>query len=402
MRKDGMTLSTDFLDYNTATKIAYYYQGGQLISTENNDTLTSKQGYYYDEEDMVLFQDSVVLRNPEYLIETDSMEYYTKSERVKLKGSTTITSDENKIYSTSGWYYTKEEIAYFNKRARLVSKEQTLESDSLYYDRNSGLGEAFNNILISDTVNNFQISGHYARYNELSKFMLVTDSMLLTQITDEDSLFMTGDTLLSSISDADTSKRDFYIFHQVKFYRTDLQGSCDSLVYTEKDSAFHLFHSPVLWSEQSQLSGDTMHLFMKNKKIHRLWVPSGAFISSKEDSTSYNQIKGRELEGIFKDNRIHRMNINGNGQTIYYAYEEGKVDSVNTTPSKNLIGINKGECSNIVVTFNEGEIDLVSFLVKPHIVLFPEEEITNDDRFFKDFTWRGAERPISKQDLFNK
>jgi lipopolysaccharide assembly outer membrane protein LptD (OstA) len=398
MRKEDMTLTTDFLDYNTATKIAYYYQGGKLVSTKNNNTLTSKKGYYNDITEAVLFIDSVLLVNPEYTITSDSLEYFTDTEKVRLLGKSTVTSDNNVLHSNSGWYDTKKEICYFNKRAKVVTAEQVLESDSLYYDRKNGLGKAYNNVLITDTINHFIIAGNYATYNEQTKKMLVTNNMLLTQIIDGDSLLVSGDTLRSYIANPETDQRIFLTYNHVKFYRSDLQGACDSLVFSEQDSAFHMFKDPVLWSEESQLTGDTMHLYLKNKKINELFVPSGAFIASQEDSVSFNQIKGKKLNGYFKDNRIESMKITGNGQVIYYAFEEKK-DTTTAVVTKNLIGVNKAECTNILVGFNEGNIQSVGFMVKPHSVLYPIGEVKKEDLQFEDFKWQIDRRPKDKLSL---
>lgn len=398
MRKEDMTLTTDFLDYNTSTKIAYYYQGGKLISTKNKNTLTSKKGYYNDITEAVLFIDSVLLVNPEYTITSDSLEYFTDTEKVRLLGKSTVTSDNNVLHSNSGWYDTKKEICYFNKRAKVITAEQVLESDSLYYDRKNGLGKAYNNVLITDTINHFIIAGNFATYNEQTKKMLVTNNMLLTQIIDGDSLLVSGDTLRSYIANPETDQRIFLTYNHVKFYRSDLQGACDSLVFSEQDSAFHMYNDPILWSEESQLTGDTMHLYLKNKKINELFVPSGAFIASQEDSVSFNQIKGKKLNGYFKDNRIESMKITGNGQVIYYAFEEKK-DTTTLVVTKNLIGVNKAECTNILVGFNEGNIQSVSFMVKPHSVLYPIGEVKKEDLQFEDFKWQIDRRPKDKGSL---
>ncbi|MFT6844447.1 MAG: lipopolysaccharide export system protein LptA [Flavobacteriales bacterium] len=395
--KEDKTLTTNFLDYNISTKIAYYYNGGKLVSTENNNTLTSTKGYYYDLTETVLFLDSVDLVNPDYNIVSDSLEYYTRTEKVRLLGKSVVTNGNNKLYSNSGWYDTKMETCYFNKRAKVVTEEQILEGDSIYFNQLTGIGKAYKNVVITDTVNDFIVQGDIAHYNEVTKEMLVTDRMLLSQINEGDTLFISGDTLRSKMMGPKADKRLFACYNNVKFFRPDLQGKCDSLVYSEIDSAMYLFQDPVLWSEKSQLSGDTMYLYMKDKKIDRLFVPTNAFIVSQEDSVSFNQIKGRMLTGFFKENRMDSMIITGNGETIYYAFEE-KVDS-NQVIIKNLIGVNKAECTNIAVSFRAGNISAVSFLVKPHAVMYPIGEVDKKELLFKNFTWQIDKRPKDKKSI---
>lgn len=399
MHKEDKTLYTDFLDYNINTKIGYYYKGGKLISTENNNTLTSKRGFYFDEKETVLFLDTVNLVNPDYTIDSDSLEYHTQTEKVRLLGKSVIVNQDNTLYSQSGWYDTKAETCYFNKRAKIVTPEQILESDSLYYDQIAGLGKAYYNVIISDTVNNFGITGNEAIYNEKTKRLVVTNKLLLQQVDGNDTLFIAADSLKSFTSNIDSTKRIFQLYNHVKFFREDMQGTCDSLIYSEQDSAFYMFNSPILWSEESQLTGDTIHLYLKNKQIDRLFIPSSALIISEEDSTAYNQIKGKKLEGFFVNNKMNRMEIIGNGQTIYYAYEETKNDTTDIV-QKDLIGVNKAECSNILVTFNtEGKMNSVGFLIKPHTEMHRIEELKKEDLFFKEFKWEIERRPESKKSL---
>jgi hypothetical protein len=173
-----------------------------------------------------------------------------------------------------------------------------------------------------------------------------------------------------------------------------MQGKCDSLVYSESDSTIHMFSDPVLWSEQNQILGEFIDLRISNGTINRLYIQNSAFIISEADTIRFNQIKGRNMTGYFKDNNMYKVFVEGNGQTLYYAAEEkdGKT---------NLLGVNWAECSNILIFMEESQINRISFITKPNMTLYPLDKLPTDRKELKDFRWEADIRPMEKEDIFN-
>lgn len=383
----NMTLTTENLTQDIGNNISSYYDGGEIIDADNQ--LFSKIGFYYPNSSEFFFKDSVVLINPEYTMNSDTLKYNTQTEISYFFGPTTIISKENFIYCENGWYDTKSDISQFNKNASLVSNEQSIRGDSLFYDRGKGYGEAFGNVVVHDTVQDIIISGDYLEYFEKENIAMVTKNAMLTDIFDDDSLFMHADTFKTGF-DSTGDHRMLYAYNQVKFFRPDLQGLCDSIIYTYKDSTIQLYTDPVLWSEENQMTADYIEMQTDSGGIKSLTFDHNAFIVSFVDSGRYNQIKGKDMVAYFNDNELNSIEVIGNGQTIYYAQEE----------DSSYIGVNKTDCSNMLIYIKENAIDKMTFITKPDATLYPIDELQSDEVILKGFKWLEDKRPLDKEDIF--
>ena len=393
LENPDMELATDHLNYDLKNNLAYYSTGGHIISDENQNVLYSNKGSYLAGSRMFFFSDSVRLTNPDYEVVTDTLRYSTSSKVSYFLGPSTILQDSSLIYCENGWYDTERDISSFEENAYIIYKDQRLEGDSLYYDRNTGMGKVIGNVQITDTVNNLIINGDLGLYNERTDISWVTGRAMMTQTFEDDPLFLHGDTLLS-IPDSNKEFRSIRAYNGVRFYKTDMQGKCDSLIYSEIDSTLHMYNDPILWSEQNQIIGEFIDLRIQGGSIDRLYIQNSAFIISKADSTLFNQIKGKNMTGYFKDNDIYKVLVEGNGQTLYYATEEKE-------GTKKILGANWAECSNILLFITESEIDRISFLTKPNMILYPVDDVPTDRREFDDFRWEDDIRPMEKEDIFN-
>jgi lipopolysaccharide export system protein LptA len=395
--KDGdMTLTTDMVQYKLEERVASYFGGGRIISLANKNILTSKSGFYFASEKVFHFKKDVELKNPRYTMFTDTLHYHSFNEQAYLLGPTTIISDQNKIYCENGWYDTKSDRARFGENAKIWTAEQILSSDSLYYDRTKGLGEAFRNVLIEDTINKIQIRGDYGRYLEFKDESYVAGRALMEQFFLKDTLTMHADTLRMLPDSLD--KRRILAYYGVRMFKPDMQGVCDSLSYSEADSTMSMFFEPVLWSEDNQISGTQIDLLAYEGNIKKIFIPEKSFIISQVDSAHYNQIKGREMIGTFAENELRIVSVDGNGEAVYYATEESE-DTTGIAPIE-IIGVNKGACSNIVIYIKDREIHRVNFITKPENKFFPLDKIAAEELILKDFKWINDERPLSADDLF--
>jgi len=432
-----MTLATNTLDFNRKTGVAVFYDEGLITSKVNENRLISCEGIYNSNTEFFYFREDVELTNPKYVVETDTLDYDNLNEISYFQGPTFIYSDENTIYCENGWYDTKKDISQFNKNAYLDNGQQVLRGDSLWYWRTGGLGRAYENVSITDTTEQYIIRGAFGSYFEKTGKSLVTGRAEFIQYDDLDSLFLHGDTLLA-VNDTATGNK-IYAYPNVRFYRTDMQGVADSLVYVRADSMIHMFENPVLWSDHLQITGDTIQLKTTDTGIERLYVFDHAFMADRvyeDDSLKYNQIKGKKLTGYFQNNELKRVFINGNGQSLYYAMEEAKVevpdtagtnviekDSVvlsdmspdtltsDTVPADSLqktititeqkiIGVNKAICSNIAIYLENKKVQKIRFLVKPDGAFIPLFKFTTEDAFFDGFYWHSERRPKDRYDIF--
>ena len=408
--KGDMHLTTTILNYNTSTRIANYTTPGRITNKEN--ILTSDQGYFFGKTNDLTFKNNVVLTNPQFVINCDTMRYNIKSKIAYFKGPTTIKSKENLIYCEDGWYNTQKDLSRFTKNSYILTHEQKMWGDSVFYDRKNGIGKARHHVQIVDTVQHLIITGDYATHEEFQDLSIVTGKPELMQIGDKDTLFLHGDTLKSigtnrrkaadslhqqpynvaadSLKEKDSTLTKLFVYHHVKFFRKDLQGTCDSIVYISRDSTMHLYTNPTLWSDENQLTGDSVWLVVGNKSLHTMELFGSAFIVSEEDSLRYNQIRGKYMKGFFKNNELYRVNVIGNGQTIYYVKEDEKIKSVN-----------RADCTDLHIFLKERQIDKINFITRPDATLFPLNKVDTRELKLKGFLWRSELRPKKREDIFN-
>ncbi len=398
-----MKLNTNRLDYNLNTDIASYTDSATTVDSENH--LTSRAGYYYSGSKDLLFKKDVVLINPRYTMTCDTLRYNTLHHIATFLSPTYIRSKENTIYTERGWYNTEKENTYLDSGSYLLTKTQKLVGDSILYNRTTGIGRGFRNVSVTDTVNKVIISGDYAEHHELSDSSFVTGRTMLTQIFEKDSLFMHGDTLFAI---PDTSipvdakgerKKMLLAFHHVKMFKADMQGKCDSLVYNFRDSTIRMFTDPVLWSGLNQLTADSIIIQTANGHIDKVYLNSASFIASRADSTKkgitdslqFNQIRGKHMTGYFEDNKLNHILVEGNGQTIYY----GK------NSKDKMVGVNRAECSDLMIYVNENKVKSITLLKKPDATFYPIKELSTKELRLKGFSWQFIKKPLSKEDIFN-
>jgi lipopolysaccharide export system protein LptA len=385
LKNKSVTVTTEFLDFDMTESVGYYFNGGEIVDTDN--TLTSVIGRYYTRQDLLFFKDSVEVHSKDYILNSDTLKYNTTSKTAFILGPTTIQNETETLYSEDGWYNTASGISQFFKNTTLNSKAYQIKGDSIYLDKNNETARVFDNVELRDTVNNLILQGHFLETFKNTEEALMTDSAVFIQVAERDSLFLHSDTL--TISKDSAGFELIKAFHHVKFFRPDLQGKCDSLVYTMQDSTIRLFNDPVLWAQGNQMVADTIGIETQNQEVRYLHFRGSSFLTAKEDSTFYNQIKGKNMLGHVKDNKVYKLDIDGNGETLYYPKD------------KNIImGMNVAKSSDITIHIKENKIDQIVFIKKPDGNMYPLFEVEQEMLFLKNFRWFDGIQPTSKEDIF--
>lgn len=387
LQDPSMTLFTDHLDFDRNNRTGIYLTGGKIINAEN--TLTSRIGIYYSASRLFLFRDSVKLVNERYVMFSDTLTYNTISRISTFDGPTRIISDSSRIYCENGQYDTRNDIAQFEENAVLWDKHRRLTGDSLYYEDRLGFGESYGHVSLLDTLERSLITGQIGFYREFPEMAAVGGEPLYTLYDEVDSLHIHGDSIHYSTDSLGQGL--LQVFHRVRIFRSDMQGVCDSLTYSTIDSTFRLFEDPALWSEKSQMTGDTIHLEMRNQKMDSLKIIGNAFVLSLDTLDRFNQVRGKRMKGNFKNGELWNMHSYGNGQTVYYAKEE----------DGDYIGVNRTDCSNIKMQFRNNEIHRVTFLIKPTSNLYPMDAVPDGEERITGFNDRFKERPLNKLAVFD-
>ena len=441
------TLITDSLDYDMVSDLAYYNYGGTVKDTAN--VLTSRIGQYQVNTDRAYFRKDVEGTTKDYKIKSDTLIYFAKIRKVYIEGPTHIFNEKDTLYAEYGWYDSMKNQANLTKNPRIWNIKQNMKADSIFYDKVKGQALGLSNARIEDIENKIIVQGNRVEYNELTKIATAEDSAMLIQYNETDSLFLHA-TILKTLPDtsktstitdtlkavtspvainttvkdsipsminenqvassdtlsailvpspiaqdtASTSKnkdpRLVLAYTNVRFFRQDMQGKCDSLAYWSKDSTIQMFTEPVIWSKNNQISADYIEMINHTKDPDQIFMNDNAFIIGMEaDSVRFNQIKGRNMVGFVRKNELYKIDVNGNGQSNYYAYDK-----------KGIIGLNKAESSNITIYMNKGKVSRIALIESPDGELKPMADIEEGDKKLPGFNWQQEIRPKSKFDIF--
>jgi len=386
LKNQSVKLNTGELDYDMNLNIAYYDKGGTIVDSTN--TLTSLIGRYYTDEDLLFFKDSVVLKNPDYTLYSDTLKYQAINKVVTILGPTNIVSEKETLYSESGWYNTQTGISQLLKNNTIKRDNYLVKGDSIHLNKHEEFAKIFKNVELQDTINKFVLRGHYGEMHKNTEEAFLTDSTLFIHIGKQDSLFLHSDTIRVQ-KDTNGFNR-ILAYNKVKFFRKDLQGRCDSLTYSMQDSTMRMFTDPIIWAQGNQVTADSISIESQNNAIKYLHFRKNAFLCSREDSTLYNQIKGRNMLGHVSNNSLEKLDIIGNGETLYFPRDEHDI----------IVGMNVAKSSNISINIKGRKIDQILFTKKPDGNMYPLFDIVNQKRFLKDFEWREKLRPKTKDEIF--
>lgn len=380
------TLTTDTLHYDMNNEIGYYEDYGTVKDSTN--TLFSKIGEYYAQLDKTFFKTEVEATTPNYTLVSDTLIYEQQSGIVSILGPTTIFNETDTLLATYGFYNTQTEDIELFQRPVFINENQNITADSIYYNKETGDGKALGNADIHDFENRMIVRGNKVTYNEKMETAMVTDSAHFLLYTDLDTLYLRADTL-STVPDTIPNEKIIKAYYKVRFFREDLQGKCDSLVYWSKDSTVQMFTDPVVWSGDNQITADYIEMITLDKENQKIDINQNAFIIAMEDSTKYNQIKGRDMTGYIRDNDLYRIDVDGNGQSIYYARDEN-----------GIVGINIAQSSNIQIFLTDSKVNKIKFIESPDGQLRPMIDVTDQERKLSGFSWLDNIRPKSYLDIF--
>lgn len=411
------SLFTEELTYDINQKIGEYKNGGKVVNGES--VLTSKEGTYYADMKDVYFKKNVELKDPKYKLKSDSLLYNTETEIATFISMTHIEdSAKRKIRTKEGFYDLKNRKAYFSKRPVIEDGAVMITAETIDTDDQTGVNKLKGNAVYKDTAQGISVLANLIEANRNEGSFRATQHPLMIIKQNEDSLYVTADTLFSGklssllkskdsteqlkdtlkgtvVIDSkkagnDSADRYFQAYRNVRIFSDSLQAVSDSLFYSGKDSIFQLFNNPIVWASDNQITGDTIHLFTKNKKADRLYVFENGLLINKSGHEMYNQIRGNRLNGFFVDGNIDRMRASGNAESIYYIKDD----------NQSLVGVNKALGDIIELRFVNKELNKVVFISEVKGKMYPISQFPPNEKELRGFKWHTEKRPKTKFELF--
>ncbi len=455
LKSPDYLLETDTLGYNTETKIATFLAPTTIISDDG--TIYTRRGIYDTEQRMIDLVSRSTIEDSTYRITADSIFYNDALNEGVARGNIIVdqTDSSMQVRGNYGVFNRKTEESYVTRNAMAI---QFMEDDTMYLQADTlftikdttyfldGVEiQPIKPVVVPDSlapagVDSLSKRGPKRKENldqvdipeqfrkppvavqspplkpQLPLPQLPIDSSLihgppgppewllaLAEPMPRDSAQMVKDSLrkqLLALSDTadlrDTViKRIFKAYHHVSIFMNDLQGRADSLVYFYDDSTMNMFHSPVLWSDENQLTGDTIRIWMKEQKLDSMWVGRDGFLISREDTVGYNQVKGKEIRAKFTENELSRLHVIGNSESIYFFRDDN--DSVNVT----YRGMNKAFSQEMMIYMRDNKARKILFLAKPEGTFYPMFMAMVEENKLDGMNWRIQERP-ERPDIFPK
>ena len=391
LRDDSTMLYTEYLTYDRNLHLASYPDSATTV--RGDKTLKSHYGYYRDRLKEFSFFENVEVFSPKYQMYTDTLFYNTGIEKMWFQGPTTIINKENVLEGKHGYYLVNEDFVYLDRRPYMHNETQQMRADSIFYDRNKGLAQAYNQVDMIDTSYQVIMRGDYVEMWENKGFSFATDSAYAISYDGGDSLYIHGDTLFMYFDKEKEEAEKLIARRNVRFFKSDMQGKCDTLTYLKADSIIQMRVAPILWAEDSQLTGTDIDIKLKDHNVDWVLQKGNAFIISKDSIEGYNQIKGTDITSRFKNGNIHRVNVDGTkAETIYWIRDD----------DGGLIGIDVSNSATMVIEMEKQSVSIIKSFKDINETMYPESDLQESARYLSGFKWHEEARPTDKDDIFRR
>ena len=415
------TIKSDTLRYNSGSKIAYFY--GPTNIKGSDDNLYTENGEYNTTNDQARFGKRNLYQQGSKFLNGDSLFYDRRAGYGRAVKNITFLDTAEKIIlkGNLGLYKKADESILVTQNAYVVlaSESDSTKTDSIYMTADT----LFSKVVLTKSVkaiprpilrSNAELldpgavdSAAVTTPDSLQKPAIATKTTAketraakraevkaktgtATSATSPPAATSTSRTVKRDTADVDTNRNRIVLaYHKVRLFKSDLQARADSVFFSYSDSTLRCYVNPMLWSQGSQLSGDTIYLQLKNRKLDNMLIQNKGFIvNTEQDSSKYNQVKGKILTGFFVESKLDRMFVDGNAESIYYVLDSNK-----------YVGMNRTLASRMRVSFKDRGLREVMFYRKPEGTTYPIDKIPQDRDVLEGFIWKPNDRPKSKEEI---
>lgn len=398
------TIKTETLYYDRKSDLAYFDTGGTIYA--NGSVTYAKKGTYEISSRTVDISGNVQIENDQYTLSGTKIRQNQNTNIADILGPTTITNKKNptnRIYTENGIYNMNSKEVWLNKNSTIYYRGKILTGDKMYFNQITGFGKANGNVTLNDPKENRYLKGGYGEIYEKKDSAVMTEKPYAVKILEKDSLYFSAQKLISfqKLQNDGTKKTFLRAYNKARMYKSNAQARADSLSFNETDGILHLFVKPILWSGEKQITGDKIEAYFNTdqENIDSLKVIGNAFAISKVDSLNlkdeFNQVKGKLMTVVYKNNDINTAKVIGNAQAITYVDDQ---DGKSKTPVR--IGVSVSTCGIIEALFEERQIQVIECNIGANIDTYPMSKISDKERFFPDFNWNTKDRIRKWKDIF--
>ncbi len=197
--KDGNTLRTTDLDYNTKDSVAVFRNGGSLRD-KDGQIIESDDGHYYSKLKTFSFTKNVNMYTDSIFVKTDDLDYNTGTNIATFGTGTNAWKDNNMLSSQAGVYERGLEKFTFFRNVHILTENQEAWADTLIYYRGPNNVEMFGNVELLDTTRNVAAVAGYMQYVDSLSFIKLTRDPAVIAISAQgekrDTAYIGADTLI--------------------------------------------------------------------------------------------------------------------------------------------------------------------------------------------------------------
>ena len=384
------TLLTDSLDYEITSNVGYYFNHGTIVDNKNNTELTSEYGRYELDTKQAEFTTNVHLINDQYEMNTNLLRYNTQTHIANIVDETVIISDSSTVYTTNGWYNTSRDDATLYDRAQINARDgKTLVGDTVYYDRSRNYGEARGNVIVTDDKNKVILDGDYGYHDEASHYSYVTGRARAREFSQKDTIYLHADTLCTIMDD--DSVRVLKAFRGVRFYRSDIQGICDSLQLSEADSILNLYRDAVVWNGERQIAGAEINVHLNDSTADWATLPNFGLMVEHVGEDYYDQLSGKKMKAFFENKEVRQLDVDGNVMAIMYPQESDSTYNKQVYAESSYLRLNLKA---------KQEIERLAMWPEVAGRVTPLFLLRKGDLYLPQFKWHDSVRPRKPDDIF--
>lgn len=361
---------------------------GNVIVTQDSLTLKTEKGFYYGNLRKTKSVAGIKLDDKKVVLTADSGEYFFDEDRAFFQSNVTLRDSVSTL--------TSEKLTYFKNDDKIIAVDDVIISDntnyiyadSLNYFRNNRTSFADGNVKIVDKKNNTIIFGdHLEDYGE-KKYTLINKNPVLFKIdttysqVEEDIKEIEIDTLIIKCKVMEGYRDTVDLFKaidSVKILRGEFASVNDFTLFLRSEDKLITekinkdAERPVLWYENSQLTGDSITIFLDGSQITELDVNGDAFMLSHhhEYNFRFDQSSSENIIMYFENNRIKKADFDGTIHSIYYLFEDDKPN-----------GLTKSSAKRATIIFEDNEVNEVHLYGSPTSEYYPENQVEGLERTF--------------------
>jgi len=357
---------------------------GNVVARKDTLTIKTPRGFYYGNLSKTRSNAGVFLDDKKVILTADSGEYYFDEDRAFFESKVRLYDTTTTLTSNELTYFQQQNRAVAIGDVLIIDADNQIIADTLEHFRNTKITFAFSNVRLTNLKNNSEIYGEHLEDYRNRGYSLIDVKPLFVQVdtsyvvredsTEEvqlDTLF-----IKSRIMEAyrDSSQR-FFAIDSVSILKSDFASKNDLTVFYRSEDKIitkkisESARQPVLWQETSQLTGDSITIYLDDNNIKQLDVDGTSFMLSQNVNYAerYDQTSSSQIKIFFIDNKINRAEFFGNVYSIYFMYDG---------ETKN--GLTKSNSAETTVMFEDNEVTEVKLYKNPASEYYPENQVNGN------------------------